>query len=1091
MTAGPSLGVLSDVRDLGRLLDIPFSAEQRAAITAPLEPGVIVAGAGSGKTTVMAARVVWLVGTGQVQPAEVLGLTFTTKAAAELASGVRSRLQALAARSGQPYVLEQLGEPVVSTYHAYAGGLLVEHGLRLGFEPDLRVVADASRYQLAARAIASFSGVREHLSISLPTLIGQVIRLDNELSDHLVELDEVRRFDADLRDRLAEEPQIAEVKDAVTATKVRDELLDLVAAYRDAKADAGVTEFADQMGRAARLAEASAAVGELERGRYRVVLLDEYQDTSVSQRRMLQGLFSGPTAATGRGHPVTAVGDPCQAIYGWRGASVDNIDGFGAHFPRSDGTPAPRLTLSVNRRCARDVLAAANDVAEELYALHAGVEPLVPRAEAGAGRIRVALHETVADEVAAVVDDVERLGASFAREPGTSGWSDIAILVRDGNERAALAAGLRSRGVPVEVVGLSGLLTTPEVADVVATLRCISSLTANAALLRLLAGPRWRVGPRDLALLGARARLLAAADRSAAGDLQSRLDLAVTGVDSTEVVSLSDALDHPGAADYSAAARTRFTALSAELTALRRAAGDPLVDLVRRVVEVLGIDVELAADGGPQAQLARDNLALFVDAVGDFAGTDPTAGLFGLLAYLDAELEHDRGMEVAEPGGDDSVKLLTVHSAKGLEWRAVLLPFLSSKVFPSEQPRPRWERNAAVVPVPLRGDRDALPRQASWSKADRDAYRRDCRRQQALEERRLGYVAVTRAKELVLASGHWWGRTQQKPRGPSPYLEALRAHAAVADGGTADPAATDAADAADAADAPDVASRWAPGPVDGATNPMVDRRQDVAFPGSLDTDRIARRRAVAADVRQALADGVDAAEGVPAAVSAAVSDELAVIDAELETLLAEAQRRADASPVVDLPATLSATRALRLGAEPERLAAELARPMPRRPSAAARLGTRFHAWVEASFGQQQLIDADELPGRADADIDDEADLRSLVDAFRRGPFADRVPAALEAPFQLVLGGHVVVGRIDAVFVRPDGGFDVVDWKTSRHEDADPTQLALYRLAWAELQGVALEQVGAAFCYVRTGRVVRPDALPDRGQLEAELFGQLA
>ncbi len=1075
MTADTSLDVLTDVHDLGRLLDLPFSAEQRAAITAPLEPGVIVAGAGSGKTTVMAARVVWLVGTGQVQPAEVLGLTFTTKAAAELGSGVRSRLQTLAARSGRPQLLEQVGEPAVSTYHAYAGGLLVEHGLRLGYEPDLRVIADASRYQLAARAIESFSGVREHLSISLPTLIGQVIGLDNELSDHLVELDEVRRFDHDLRTRLAEEKQITEVRAAVTATQVRDELLDLVAAYREAKADAGVTEFADQMGRAARLAEASAAVGEVERSRYRVVLLDEYQDTSVSQRRMLQGLFSGPTAAGGRGHPVTAVGDPCQAIYGWRGASVDNIDGFGAHFPRADGTPSRRLTLSVNRRCARDVLDAANDVAEELYALHTGVEPLVPRPEAGAGRVRVALHETVADEVAAVVDDIERLGNSFAREHGTPAWSDIAILVRDGNERAALAAGLRGRGIPVEVVGLSGLLTQPEVADVVATLRCISSLTANAALLRLLAGPRWRLGPRDLALLGARARRLAAADRSAGDDLQSRLDLAVTGVDSTEVLSLSDALDDPGPADYSPAARTRFAALSAELTALRRAAGDPLVDLVRRVVEVLGIDVELAADGGPEARLARDNLALFVDAVGDFAGTDPTAGLFGLLAYLDAELEHDRGMEVADPGADDSVKLLTVHSAKGLEWRAVLLPFLSSKVFPSEQPRARWEQNAAVVPVPLRGDRDALPRLASWSKPDRDAYVRACKQHQALEERRLAYVAVTRAKELVVASGHWWGRTQQKPRGPSPYLEALRAHAAVADGGTGGPE-------------PVVPpARWAPSPADGSSNPMVESRQDVAFPGRLDTDRIARRRAVAAEVRQALADGVEATDGGPEPVP----DELAVIDEELETLLAEARRRADDSPVVDLPGTLSATRALRLSADPEQLAAELARPMPRRPSAAARLGTRFHAWVEASFGQQQLIDPDELPGRADADIDDEADLRSLVDAFRRGPFADRVPAALEAPFQLVLGGHVVVGRIDAVFARPDGGFDVVDWKTSRHEDADPTQLALYRLAWAELQGVDLEQVGAAFCYVRSGRVARPDSLPDRAQLEAELFGRLA
>jgi len=113
---------------------------------------------------------------------------------------------------------------------------------------------------------------------------------------------------------------------------------------------------------------------------------------------------------------------------------------------------------------------------------------------------------------------------------------------------------------------------------------------------------------------------------------------------------------------------------------------------------------------------------------------------------------------------------------------------------------------------------------------------------------------------------------------------------------------------------------------------------------------------------------------------------------------------------------------------------------------------------------------------------------ALVDAFLAGPYADVHPLAVEAPFQLVLAGTVVRGRIDAVYARPDGGFDVIDWKTSRRADADATQLALYRLAWAELSGVPLTSVGAAFYYVRTASVVRPDDLPDRVQLSEMLFG---
>jgi len=210
-------------------------------------------------------------------------------------------------------------------------------------------------------------------------------------------------------------------------------------------------------------------------------------------------------------------------------------------------------------------------------------------------------------------------------------------------------------------------------------------------------------------------------------------------------------------------------------------------------------------------------------------------------------------------------------------------------------------------------------------------------------------------------------------------------------------------------------------------------------------------------------------------------------DAELERLLAEAA--ADTADVVDvpLPPSLSATAVARLRDDRDAFARDLARPMPRRPSASARFGTRFHAWVEARFGQQHLLDPDDLPGRADAEIDDDSDLQQLVELFARGPFADREPVALEPPFALVLDGQVVRGRIDAVYRERVGGEDgylVVDWKTNRAQDADPLQLALYRVAWAELAGVPVERVRAAFYYVRTGDLVEPPHLETRAELEA-------
>ena len=176
------------------------SDEQWAAITAPLRPTVVVAGAGSGKTTLMAQRVVWLVATGKVRPEEVLGLTFTTKAAAELRHRVTAALGAAGLLDRSVVVEgEDVLEPTVATYHAYAATLLTDHGLRIGHEPDTRVVSDASRYQLGARVIERFTGHIELLTDHPATAIQNLLALDGAMSEHLVDEDDVRRVDDDAR----------------------------------------------------------------------------------------------------------------------------------------------------------------------------------------------------------------------------------------------------------------------------------------------------------------------------------------------------------------------------------------------------------------------------------------------------------------------------------------------------------------------------------------------------------------------------------------------------------------------------------------------------------------------------------------------------------------------------------------------------------------------------------------------------------------------------------------------------------------------------------------------------------------------------
>ncbi|MGP3688343.1 UvrD-helicase domain-containing protein [Streptomyces sp. IBSNAI002] len=1202
MSARPS--VLTDPEQLKELLGIPFTPEQLACVTAPPAPQVIVAGAGSGKTTVMAARVVWLVGTGAVAPEQVLGLTFTNKAAGELSERVRTALARAGITDPDPSPDAAGGEPRISTYHAFAGQLLKDHGLRIGLEPSSRLLADATRFQLAAKVLREAPGPYPSLTKSLPDLVGDLLALDAELSEHLVEPARLRTYDTELLGTLADtnltNDDLRKVPEAVRG---RLELLELVARYRSAKRSRDLFDFSDQIALSAQLATTRPEVGALLREEFRVVLLDEYQDTSVAQRLLLSGLFGG-----GTGHAVTAVGDPCQAIYGWRGASVANLDDFPEHFPQADGAPAARLSLSENRRSGGRLLDLANGLAGPLRAMHEGVEALRPAPGAErAGSVRCALLETHAEELEWLGDSVAHL-VRTGTEPG-----EIAVLCRSAGDFARIQAVLVARDVPVEVVGLSGLLHLPEVADLVAVCEVLQDPGANASLVRLLIGPRWRIGARDLALLGRRARLLVG--RSPSGpdagdgpDADERLAAAVEGVDPAEIVSLADALetflDGAGRSDdglpFSAEARVRFAHLAQELRDLRRSLADPLMDVLHRVLSATGLEVELSASPHALAARRRETLSNFMDVAAGFAALDGEATLLAFLAFLRTAAQYEKGLDHALPGGENTVKVLTAHKSKGLEWDVVVVPDLSAGAFPKERAPEAWTSYAKVLPYALRGDAPTLPTDPAWTSAGLKSFKTALKDHKSVEELRLGYVTFTRPRSLLLASGHWWGPSQKKRRGPSAFLTALYEHCAAGAGEI---------------------EAWAEEPAPDAENPALsaEAAQDHSWPLPLDPGSLALRRSAAALVQSYLAappapvqDSGAAAEdpylwppdceepppyedepwpddapwpppedpepyaedpaepdahaplapaepdahaplapaepdahvplalaepgsGGPLAPAEAraggpfdpaelhpaearprepfdpaearsadsadsavplVPEEARAVaswDRDLDALEGELRRARAAVRDVELPAALSASQLLRLAADEEGFARDLARPMPKPPQPAARQGTRFHAWVESRFDELPLPLLDvldpvtELPG-SDQEVADEADLDSLKAAFERSEYADRPPHRMEAPVQLTLAGRVIRGRIDAVY-RTDTGYEIVDWKTGRTTEADPLQLAVYRLAWAEATGTPLDQVTAAFLHVRSGRVIRPRNLPDRARLERILQGK--
>ncbi|BBZ27248.1 ATP-dependent DNA helicase [Mycolicibacterium madagascariense] len=1056
--------------------------EQAAVIAAPPGPLVVIAGAGAGKTETMAARVVWLVANGHARPGEVLGLTFTRKAAGQLLRRVRTRLSRLAGAGlipgGGPDVDEH---PTIGTYHAFAGTLLREHGLLLPVEPSTRLIGATELWQLAFRVVCEYPTALD-TEKSPAAITAMVLRLAGQLAEHLVDTDQLRDTHVELERLVHTLPPGPRQRDTgpsqallkmLAVQDERTEIVPLVDALHQRMRAENVMDFGMQMAAAARLAERFPRVGEQLRQRYRVVLLDEYQDTGHAQRVALSSLFGGGVDDE---LALTAVGDPIQSIYGWRGASATNLPRFTTDFCLSDGTPAPTLELRTSWRNPPRALHLANAVSAEARRRSVAVRELLPRPGAQPGTISCALLSDVSVERDWLADELaQRYHGAVA---AGADLSTTAVLVRRNADAAPIADALTARGVPVEVVGLSGLLSIPEVADVVAMLRLTADPTAGSAAVRILTGPRWRLGAADVAALWRRAVELDSATASAA-DRSSTTHIVASAGPDADRACLADAICHPGAPDrYSAAGHARITALGRELTALRAQLHHPLPELIAEIRWTLGVDAEVrAAQSLSTGWGGTEHLDAFADVAAEFASR-PSASVGGFLAFLDAAMDVENGLAPAEiTVAKDRVQILTVHAAKGLEWQVVAVPHLSGRVFPSTGSARTWLSDPGDLPPLLRGDRASVsehgvPVLDTSDVCDRKAltdaitaHRKSLDQRRIDEERRLLYVALTRAEDTLMLSGHHWGATESTPRGPSDFLLEIK----------------DVIDRTTAAGDPcGVVEQWAPAPADGDVNPLRDNVIERAWPvDALGADRRWVDRG-AELVTRAMAAGPSAAAAGPD-VEGWVAD--------VDALLAE-RAQAQTQPAAVLPPQLSVSALVDLGRDRDGALRRLQRRLPVRPDPQALLGTAFHEWVQRFFHAERLFDLEDLPGAVDGELGRvEAErLAELQSAFALSPWASRIPIQVEVPFDMIIGTTVVRGRIDAVFADDDGGVTVLDWKTGDPPSTpealqhNAIQLAVYRLAWAETSGMPVGSVRAAFHYVRSGRTVAQEGLPDADAL---------
>ena len=875
--------------------------EQVRMIEAGPAPTLVIAGAGSGKTATMVDRVIWLVDNGFVRPEEVLGVTFTRKAATELRSRMRAGLNTLRrSRRVAPTdeeLREGIADPTVLTYHSYANNLVKEYGLRLGVEQDAQMLGDAQKWQLAAQIVQYWEGElpldKDGVPVSAATMINQMLQLSDECAEHLVEPQQVIDFCTeqltayaavpDSRRPTKTEKEIQKVQRLLTHKRIYAQM---ALSYARVKARMQVLDFGDLMRFAARIAEADPAIREGERARFKVVLLDEFQDTSHAQMRLFSSIYGADEDAGIPAHPVMAVGDPKQSIYGFRGASDGQMFSFYRHFPTEHAQP---LFLSIAWRNDISILNAANHVAEKLKEVPEWVRA---RGDISADQVpdlrpRCALtgpeaspnFEEAAAQMLGTVDlsyfDSDRVEAegiarrihglrahalkeyerAYAAHRSGDGsvrphlkMPEVAVLARSHQQLDTIRVECERLGIPVQQVGLGGLLSQPEVVDLVSALRVLADPNRSDALARLLTGARWRLGAADILALGDWAqalvrereralreqmalRMLAEAEETDEAQTarlnaehlraaQERLDETLKGAveDSSGYASLIEAVEnlpqdgadgeplygeHYRGRRFSPAALERLRAFAEQMRVLRAGLSEDLGTLLYEIERTMLLDIELAVRPGTDPLASRANLDAFHEVVAAYgmsaprinamiyAGSDgvsaeegePGARRFllssggvsyvmGFLAWLERADDEEKGLALGAVEPDpNAVQLMTMHASKGLEWDNVFLPGLCGGASGANTPNVWQVSSTSGLPWPLRGDSEYLPSvletpqeiaafdEAKDLEALLKSHKEAAAAHAGMEDRRLMYVAMTRARNLLALSAYRWKST--------------------------------------------------------------------------------------------------------------------------------------------------------------------------------------------------------------------------------------------------------------------------------------------------------------------------------------------
>ena len=686
-----------------------LNPKQKAAVTHREGPALVVAGAGTGKTTVITRRIAWLIRQRLAQPSEILALTFTEKAAGEMEARVDQLL---------PYGYT---DTVINTFHAFGDQLLRTHTLDLGLPPEFRVLASDEQELFLSDRIDQVTDLLELRPVTNPRkYVAAILKVISRAKDELVTPDRYATTAEQLLQAATSDEERARARRQI-------DIAAIYGAYEDWKRDEGVIDFGDQILLLYNFLQHEPAILTRLRRQFRYLLVDEFQDTNYAQSALIK-LLLGPD------QNLMVVGDDDQAIYKFRGAAISNIVTFLADFPT-----AKTIVLTQNYRSHQPILDAAyrlieHNNSDRLEATLGIKKRLIGQPAGQPPNFTWYRHET--DELAGLVGQINSLKKKFT-------YRDMAILVRSNNLIRPIAAALTQADIPFSASSDRNFTQLPEIRGTIAFFQALVHPSDSLAHLKLAFSPFYLLDPSWLLIIN---------------DVARKTNRHLHEVLEAGESVVWQRLPEPG--------RLALEKFRDELAGYRRLIPTKTAgEILYHFYQDHGVlSLQNPAPTGKPAQ-ATNQLSLFwekpeeqrlaivqnISAVFEAISRYQQAGRDRFtLSFVDAlpSLLDSIVPPTVDLGPDiDAVQILTVHAAKGLEFPIVFLPSLIADRFPA---RIRHE----VLELPDQLIAEKLP--------TGDAHLE--------EERRLAYVAMTRAKEYLILSGASAVGEGIRPKKPSPFV---------------------------------------------------------------------------------------------------------------------------------------------------------------------------------------------------------------------------------------------------------------------------------------------------------------------------------